>query len=666
MRYRKMRANHSTARPTQLIVATCDTEPVYHKTNGRIVSRRLQRGFGMFCRLDSGVATRQSGTTLTTGKFFWEWVAARLDERRTTWIVAHDAGAVMQSLGLFQALDSGMIELDYPGSAKTSADAERPARPGPGGLFVVADPPTIIGIRDRAGRRATIIDTRNYVDCSMDDMAIFLDRLRVDLADENRFGNRQVERLAHDAGLVCDFILKLLSIWAENDLGMWRWTVGGLAMSAFRHRLMPHPPVVHDDVEIRGLERESYRGGEILLPFIGRIPGPISQVDVTSLYPHVMRCGVFPQKLVNGVILGEYRAGPPPGDPQEQIAEVALNTGNESYGLLTKTGIQAVCGRFTATLAGLELERAVADGWVVGWKRLAVYKCRPLFREFVDCLWPLRARYLEQGNKIGAKLIKLMLVSLYGKFGQFGYSLEARPAKIAPRAWQTWREITVGEPDPRQFLSIGERVFEELTNDNHPAASIAIASFVTSAARVYMREMRAIVGARNWFYQSCDSLLVNRNGLAALHSAGLIGQAELGKFRVETTAESCEVLGAHDYSVGAKRIVGWKSGQAVETSPGSWQQVEQERLKHACRHSPEEGYRVLEQRKVRVESTMIGAVGEDGWTMPTRLDWGPYDLPNDYCSASANDSPISSMRAAMSAGGTGGDCSTAKTTDRTA
>jgi hypothetical protein len=658
-----MRPNHSTARPTQLIVVTVETSPVVHPDTGLAVGRKLLRAFAMFCRIENGVAVRECGTTVTNPKFFWEWVCKRLDSRRTTWIVGNNIGASIQALGLFPMLDSGFISLDYPGATKQPADAIAEKTNGVGGLFVVADPPTIIGIRSRAGSRATIVDTRNYVDATVDELSEFTNHKRCSTESGEATAGKLVEQLARDSLIVRDFVLRLLSIWKANDFGMFRWTIGGLAMSAFRHRFMPHPPELHNDKEVKKLERASYRGGEIICNFIGRVPGPAYQVDITSLYPHVMRTGLFPVKLINYVALKKFRAGRPPGDPCEQIAEVALDVGTKPFSLKTDDGTMRVSGRFTAYLCGQELESAVRSGSVIGWRKLAIYKLEPLFRSYVDGLWPLRKKYQEEGNKIGDKLIKGMLVSLYGKFGQFGYGMNPRPDKCAPREWQQWQEGNGVDTPIRNYISIGRNVFQEVAEDNNPNSSIAIAAFVTSAGRSYMESMRDLAGDQNVMYQSCDSLIVNSTGLDNLHIYSMIGRGQMGLFRVEESGDNCVIDGSHDYSIGDKKIRGWRSGAAIEVGEESYIQTETESLRRACRHTPTDGFAIHNVSKKRRDVIEVGRIGPGGWTYPIRIDWGNLPLPDYQDSDIANDSPNSSILAAMSAGATGGDCSTANTTD---
>lgn len=662
-KYRRMRPNHSTARPTQLIVLTVETSPVVHPDTGRAVGRKLLRAFAMFCRVENGVAVRESGTTVTNPQFFWEWVCKRLDSRRTTWIVGHNIGASIQALGLFPMLDSGFISLDYPGATKTPADSIAEKTNGVGGLFVVADPPTIIGIRSRAGFRATIVDTRNYVDATVAELSEFTNHKRCEIEPGEESAGRLVERLARDSLIVRDFILRLLQVWKVNDFGMFRWTIGGLAMSAFRHRFMSYPPDLHNDAEVKKLERAAYRGGEIVCNFIGKSVGKCHQIDVTSLYPHVMRTGLFPVKLINYVSLKRFRVGRPPGDPCEQIAEVALDVGAQPFSLKTNDGTMRVCGRFTTYLCGAELESAIQTGSVIGWRKLAIYKLEPLFRSYVDGLWPLRKQYQIDGNKIGDKLIKGMLVSLYGKFGQFGYGMEPRPAKCAPRSWQQWQEGNGVDVPIRNYVSIGLNVFQVVAEDNNPNSAIAISAFVTAAGRAYMESMRDFAGYQNVMYQSCDSLIVNQMGLDNLDRLGLIGQGTLGLFRVEESGDDCTIDGSHDYSIGDKRIAGWRSGAAVEVGEDSYIQTETESLRRACLHTPVDGYAVHTVKKTRRDVIEVGRIGPEGWTYPVRIDWGDLPLPDYQDSAMANDSPNSSILAAMSAGGTGGDCSTAKTTD---
>jgi hypothetical protein len=374
------------------------------------------------------------------------------------------------------------------------------------------------------------------------------------------------------------------------------------------------------------MERESYRGGEILVPYVGTIPGQTYAVDVTSLYPHVMRTSLYPVKLIQHVELEEWRAGPPPGEPLAQIAEVAVDTNGAAATIKTTTGSLRVTGRYVTTLVGPELERACLDGWVVGWRKQCTYALEPIFRSYVDTLWPLREKYLQEGDKLGAKFIKLLLVSLYGKFGQFGYKMEPRPGKVAPRKWQQWREIDAVTHDARSYVSIGERVYEESRGDTHPMAAVAIASYVTAYGREYMRALRLHSGERHWYYQSTDSLILDQTGIDNLHGLGLIGPGVLGRLRIEHDGVDTRVDGAHDYYIGGHRCVGWRSAQAIEADPGVWYQDETESLRLACRHSPIEGSIVNEQRKQRQDSGVVDRIGPDGWTTPVTLDCLPPSL----------------------------------------
>lgn len=625
-RYRTFRPNHSVARPTQLIVVSTDTVPVKHPLTGRRTGDRLSRAFATFCRLDKGQPTRECGTTVTDPALFWRWACQRLDPRRTTWILSHNAGTTMQALGLFPALDSGLIELDYP-RASVDAEPDKTSRDSAvGGLFVVQDPPVIIGIRSAAGHRATIVDARNYVDCTMDELSRFIDRKRLESSAWPDKPPSPIERLARDCQIVRDYLLALIDIWHRHDLGMWRWTTGGLALGAFRHRLMPHPPQVHDDIEVRAMEREGYRGGEVLVPYVGDVPGTSYAVDVTSLYPHVMRTNMYPVKLIDYVCLKDWHPGVPPGEPIAQLAEVAIDTGDEPVTIKTATGSLRVQGRCTMVLCGPELERACLDGWVRGWRRLANYAMAPIFRDYVDTLWPLRQKYLDEGDVLGAKFIKLLLVSLYGKFGQYGYKLTPRPNVIAPRKWQQWKVVDATTRVAKSYISIGERVYEESRGDDHPMAAVAVAAWVTSYGREYMRCLREHAGVHHWYYQSTDSLILDQTGLDNLYSLGWVGANTLGRLRVEHQGEDTHIDGAHDYYVGGHRVVGWRSAQAIETEPGIWTQSETESLRLAYRHAPEEGCIVNEQRKQRQDSGVVGRVGPDGWTIPVTLDCLPPSL----------------------------------------
>ena len=75
------------------------------------------------------------------------------------------------------------------------------------------------------------------------------------------------------------------------------------------------------------------------------------------------------------------------------------------------------------TLAGPELLYAYAKGLISYSKSWATYHCRVVFDEFVAKFWQMKLEGEREKNLVKRTFAKLLLNSLYGKFGQLGADL---------------------------------------------------------------------------------------------------------------------------------------------------------------------------------------------------------------------------------------------------
>jgi len=50
--------------------------------------------------------------------------------------------------------------------------------------------------------------------------------------------------------------------------------------------------------------------------------------------------------------------------------------------------------------------------------KVCIYDKAVIFRQYVDYMYKLRAKYQREGNEVFRELVKYIMNSLYGKFGQ--------------------------------------------------------------------------------------------------------------------------------------------------------------------------------------------------------------------------------------------------------
>jgi hypothetical protein len=291
---------------------------------------------------------------------------------------------------------------------------------------------------------------------------------------------------------------------ASNALRIWQ--------DKYWNREVRRPPL-----EVWSLALEAYHGGRTQAFAVGE-HGPVSVVDVASMFPWAMVTKPLPLPW------GVYRRVAP-GEPilPNGIYTVAVHSEIERPRLPVRTvrGTIYPNGRWTGAYVGEELlafqgvggKCRVTGGFVFG------ESCEP-FTEYVSDFFTLK----QNARGLDRTLFKLLLNSLYGKFGQKGkqirvttlekfLAMETRP--LVAREWNGLIIYSVdGTPPP-------------WSNNVWPA-------FVTARARVKLAdELDAVAraGARP-LYCDTDSIIFSGSGGRYPVRAPKIGDFELrGRFK---------------------------------------------------------------------------------------------------------------------------------------
>jgi hypothetical protein len=182
-------------------------------------------------------------------------------------------------------------------------------------------------------------------------------------------------------------------------------------------------------------------------------------------------------------------------------------------------------------------------------------------------LYRLRGKFKAEGNKLYDAAVKLLLNSLYGKFGQ---------------TRELWEPIEEPESVPDGFSEIydAERhrtlVIRKLfgvaqihRNDAEaPESFAAVSAHVTAFARMRLWALMLRAGLGNVFYVDTDSLIVNASGYAALRRQ--VNPLRLGALKVEYITRRLELLSLKDYSADTEtRRKGIRRG-SVQVTDDTW------------------------------------------------------------------------------------------------
>lgn len=256
--------------------------------------------------------------------------------------------------------------------------------------------------------------------------------------------------------------------------------------------------------------RQSYTGGRVEV--IRHRGSHLNYYDVNSLYPYVMAAHEYPLPIKNNFYevrhfiqgkLGIYECDVTAPDMLIPVLPV-----RHEGKLIFPTG------QFNGVWCSPELELAREKGYQITVKRGYVFdKTAKIFNDYVD-YW-----YKIKKTSKGAKraVAKLMLNSLYGKFGQRRIHNDLVP---------------VFNKIPDVAVVYGNIVFEQ--KDSYDKYSMylhsEIASLVTSYARVHLYRLMEQVGIDTIYYYDTDSIITSSECETSGELGALKNEASIDEF----------------------------------------------------------------------------------------------------------------------------------------
>jgi hypothetical protein len=218
--------------------------------------------------------------------------------------------------------------------------------------------------------------------------------------------------------------------------------------------------------------RKSYYGGRVEIFYYGKYKGMIYENDINSMYPYCMKTLTFPdwnslQKSKKCNIAYEGVS----------YCKVKSNLEVPLLPIRTGDGLKYVNGTFSGVWTNIELRnfefhggKIIKNYWTIYSKR----KIRDLFNEYVNKLYEFKK---NEENEYRRLLFKLLLNSLYGKFGFDGKG----------------EEIVPYSPGKNKFCQIifGKEKIYTLrdTTVSTGYQNVLIASYITAQARILLSNL---------------------------------------------------------------------------------------------------------------------------------------------------------------------------------
>lgn len=471
--------------------------------------------------------TDETWCRFTTRAEFWEFVCSRTREKTKLYLFCHNTSFDLPVLDVFS-------ELPKRGYVLKSA--------------IIDAPPTILRFRNGT-KCIMIIDTLNIwrMPLAYLGQEIGLDKLEMpdnnDLTIEwESYGKRDVEILR----AAC---IKWWAFLQENDFGSFAPTLAGQSMRAYRHKYMKHRIFIDSNDKALRLTREGYYGGRVECFRIGKYKGPISSLDVNSMYPFVMACNKFPCKLISHTRFATVRDLRDWTTRYSVTARVLLRTARPFAAVRHNNKLVFPVGEFEAILSTPEIIYALTYAEILAVHECAVYEQEYLFTDMVYDLYRRKQDAKRAGATVDEFLYKKLLNSFYGKWGQSGgkWIEEENIEDLSAKRWVEYDYDTGRVIHHRQLGGL-KQVKEDYgeSRESFPA----IAAHVTAYARLHLWRIIERADPDNVYYCDTDCIVVNQAGRDNCTSD--MDEYRLGALKVAGEYDEIEIWGNKDYRFGSK------------------------------------------------------------------------------------------------------------------
>lgn len=594
-----------------------DTETLSRYVDKHSWSERTKLWFGwaIHCRYERGIEVRRDKFFFTNAATFWQWVLMKTSDRRPTWIVAHNLGFDLTNTQVWEMVEKDIFRLSSWPDEKGRIDP---------GIFVMDDPPTIIQLHTKDRRKLICVDSMNFWRTSLAKIGEAVGKPKLEMPEwsDGIITQEWSDYCLNDCEVLAEALGQLLQFIEVQGYGGLTMSAPSLAMRTFRVRFQKRVIHLHRIPEVSSLERESYFGGRLEAYRIGAFQEKIHKLDITSLYPSVMRAEKFPYELLDFAPFKPEGYESPPTFTIAHTAKVLINTSTDTYPFKTKQGVIFPIGRYVTSLAGPELTRAQNLGHIERVYAWNEYLLESLFADMANHFLEQRAFYREQGNEVYATFCKLLINSFYGKWGQCNPIWEYSGETEGEKRWECIPVYSASEQSFSQYRCIGNRMEKRLPKSegkDHPDSFAAIASYVTSYGRERMRDLCEMAGWKNIAYLVTDGILVNEKGYKRLLSNGEVRKKEVGYLEYVKGADSFAITALHQYRVGDEITRGAIKPSAIELPNGYWMETSFQGLKTILSHKPDSGVEIYPTVKKEPCTYLKGEVLSSGRVIPWKV-----------------------------------------------
>ncbi len=613
----KLKRNKITYIPTNFIFFDCETKPI--KKNKKTVIHKLILGHAVYwkrsCKTSPEIEQWIEFEDIET---FWKFVLSKITKKTRLILIAHNIVfdfTIVDGFNYLTKNDWRLTRLYEKGKVFVG----KFQYPTSKSLDLIKTQKDINYKKDvKYEKSLVLLDNMNYFSTSLKILGknVGVEKLEVDF---NKVSKKELNIYCkQDVNILLQTWKKYLNWFMENDLGNFGITISSQAFNTFRHRFMNTDIFIHNRRAVLNLERESYFGGRTECFKLGNFTDDtFYYLDINSMYPAVMFDNKFPTKflsydlnikpIVLELMMKKFSA----------VARVIIKTKNPIVPTRMNNKLVYPVGKFETVLSTPELKLVIEEKCLYKVISATYYEDDFIFKEFINFFYTERVKAKHENNIAYVLFFKLLMNSLYGKFGQKVGQWETI-GKCKSEEVEYWSEFVPSLNKVYRMRKISGLIQcykrEQESFNSFPA----ISSHVTSFARVKLYEFMKIADPKNVYYCDTDSLFVNSKGYERLKP--FINNYELGYLKLESVSNKLEIKGCKNYIFGDLNKHKGLSKSALKIAENTYKQLQWSSLKTMIRNQNLKDYEVKEIIKVFSNKYDKGNVLNNGDIEPFLLD----------------------------------------------
>ncbi len=407
---------------------------------------------------------------------------------------------------------------------------------------------TTVIVLKRKKLKLTILDSMNWFNVPLAKIAESLGEQKIDV----NFENCTTEELEAHCLKDVEILVKMFSRYKKLFSTAFRtnisYTRAGDAIRLFRGSKAADKVHYNNDSDIISREFASYLGGRVELYRLGILPTKqYHKLDFNSLYPSVMIANKYSVELISSGVPKKY----PDIDKIRKccnvMIDVSVNTKENCFGIRTKDGLIFPTGKFRTHLVGDEAQYCLDHKLYDKIHKIWVYRKADIFSELLTKIYDLRVKYKTEKNDTFQYALKLLMNSIYGKFGQKtgDFKIVGKTDKID---YGTLDEFNADDESMVVHRVLEGVIYDATDNVITAHTSPIIVSEITANARLKLYKAMKMAGENNVFYCDTDSIFTNDIGLERLEL--IIDDNKIGYLKLEESSHAVEIIALKSYTFG--------------------------------------------------------------------------------------------------------------------